>query len=372
LAGILELINASSTGGGQTQVLELARRLARDRFQPELAAAPGGPLVEAAEAAGIPFHPLPFGERRPVALVAAIRRLARERSVRIVHTHGGVAGVFGRLAVLGLPVRTVHTLHGIHYLHHPDALVRLPGALADRVLARFTDRIICVSEADRVRGAAAGVVPEDRGRVVVNGVDVASLEEAAARAPGREATRASLGLASGDVAVGCVARLHRQKGLPHLIAAIARLSGHEPPVRALLVGTGPEADALRALAHPLGDRVLFLGDRADVAALLSAFDVFCLPSLWEGLPLALLEAMALGLPVVATAVDGILEVVGHEREGLLAASGDDAALAAALSRLARDPALARTLGEAGRRRVRERFTAQAMVEATARVYAELL
>ncbi|MBI4864049.1 MAG: glycosyltransferase [Candidatus Riflebacteria bacterium] len=366
---VLEVINSSSVGGGQTQLLALARGLPRDRFEIDVAAAPDGPLGDLVRSSGLSFYPLGFDSAWRGRLVRAVRNLVSSGGYRIVHTHGGIAGFWVRAALPGLPPRTVHTLHGIHYLHYANPLTRLACILVDRCLARFTDRIICVSSSDRRQGVAAGVLGASQARVVPNGVEPTELEPSVEPAE----VRAALGLSPRVPLIGCVARLHRQKGLPHLLESMATVGRQRPEARLALVGDGPEEVALRSLAANLGitDRILFLGARNDVADLYRAFDLFCLPSLWEGLPISLLEALLMGLPVVATAVDGTVEVVSHEQEGLLVPPGDPGALAGALLRLLDDRELGARLGKAGQARVLSGFTRSRMVELTGQVYDEL-
>jgi glycosyltransferase involved in cell wall biosynthesis len=204
------------------------------------------------------------------------------------------------------------------------------------------------------------------------------------RRPGggdRDRLRTELGVGPGDRAIATVGRLDEpKKGLAVLLRAVARLArdmqGMDggPSFRLVMVGEGPARQALEALtrAHEIGHLVRFAGERRDVGDLLPAFDLFAQPSLWEGFGVTVLEAMAAGLPVVASRVGGIPEIVRDGETGLLVPAGDADALAAALLRLLEDPGLAALMGRAGRARLEEQFGIDRMVDETAALYRELL
>jgi glycosyltransferase involved in cell wall biosynthesis len=209
-------------------------------------------------------------------------------------------------------------------------------------------------------------VPRAKVVVIPNGVDFPDQ----GASPDRSIAREALGLPVDGVLVGSVARLDPVKRLDVLLKALAALGG----ARAVIVGYGPQERQLTEMAAELGlnERVRFVGYQQDVWPWLAACDVFVLSSDWEGMPNAVLEAMGAGLPVVATAAGGTLDVVVDGVTGLLVPPRDATALASALERLIHDPNLRRTMGAAGRRRAQEFFSAQHMVERTQALYAELL
>lgn len=374
---VLELINESGLGGGQTHVLDLSRGLAqRGRWIPEIGAAGSGPLEEAARDAGLPFHPLPFDESGAFGLLQVLRERIRTGNYDLVHTHGGIAGFWGRLAAVGTGVRLVHTLHGIHYLHYDSRPRQLAYRFIDRALAGLTDRIICVCQSDLEHALDAGIVPPRRARAVLNGIDVEQVERTFARvATTRPSLRAALNIGPDELALVTVARYHKQKGLPTLLDAFAQALPQLPNLRLILAGSGPEHAALEAHARALGiaPRVNFWTDAGPAVkgGAYAVADMFCLPSLWEGLPLVVLEAWACNLPLIATAVDGTREIVRPGLDGLLVPPGDPAAMAQAIVDLARDPARAKALADEGHRRVRADFTLARMVTETESVYDEI-
>jgi glycosyltransferase involved in cell wall biosynthesis len=369
---VLELIDKPFLGGGQVHLLSLAKGLDKTRYDIAVAAGGGGPLEGETKRAGLDFVAVPVGKKLGRAAVRAIAGVLDERRVDILHTHGGVAGLFGRRAASAAktPV-VVHTLHGIHYLHYRNPVLRELLVLQERHFARTTDAVIFVSEADAAAGRRHRLVPEQKIRVIRNGVDFAALPDPAKIRPALDRLASELHLSF--PVVGTVARLHRQKGVIHLLNAAPEILGRFPDAAVVVVGGGPEEPRLRAAvsAARLEGRVFLLGERSEARDIMTLFDVFVLPSLWEGLPLALLEASALGKAIVATDIEGVREVLENNRTGLLVPPKDPAALAAAAVRLIGDRGFAATLGAAAKAAIPPRFTLESMLEAVDRLYCEL-
>jgi glycosyltransferase involved in cell wall biosynthesis len=359
---VLVLITLAETGGAQTYVASLLPALA-SRFDVVLAAHGDGPLVDAARRARVRFVPLRHVRRaiHPLRdllglfeLVALIRR---ERPA-ILHANSSKAGVLGRMAAL--PARTpvrIFTVHGWAFKAHTGLASRL-YRWADRLMAPATTVTICVTETERRAGLAAGTCSAARTVVIPNAVDVATAPRARHD-----------GAVPRIVAVG---RLAPPKDPITLVRALARLPGGR--FSALIVGDGPERGAVAAelTARGLTGAVELAGARRDVPELLARSDVFALASLSEGGPISILEAMAAGLPVVASDVGGVGDIVVPGETGLLVPAADPDALASALARLLADPELRRRLGAAGRERARERFDLPALRAAHLELYAREL
>ena len=241
--------------------------------------------------------------------------------------------------------------------------------IVDRWLKERDDLLIAECEASRQ--FLLKKLAYDPAKVITirNGVDLAGWP---ASKIDRQGKRLELRLGAGDVLIGAVGRLDRQKGFSTLIEAMALLK--DSPLRCAIVGEGPERPRLEALIreHRLEGRVWLLGEKGEMPSWLSAFDLYCLPSLWEGLPNALLEAMALGLPVVASDVDGVPEAVDAGKNGLLTPPSDPAALARALKSLADDPQKRAALGAAAKAAVSERFTLRRMIAEYEQAYESVL
>ncbi len=343
-------------GGAQRLTLDTWRHLAPGRYRPHLVCLRGrGRLVPAAESAGVPVHVV--GRlRRPwdLAAVPALAHHFRSLGAAVVHVPlYSRASPYARLAArrAGVALTVCHE-------HCRDALPSRSRRLVDRWLTDRRTRFVAVSEADRAWLLATGV----RARhiaVVTNGVDTARFQPA-----DRAAARAALGL-SADAAILLVpARLESRKGQVALLAALSGLREAVPGVQVLFAGGGPLAAVLPALAAAtgLGQSVRFLGPRDDVPGLMAAADVVVLPSRMEGLPLAVLEAMACARPVVATAVGGVAEAVADGKTGCLVPAGEPAALAAALAALLNDPDLAHAMGQRARQVALSRFRIEAATE----------
>jgi glycosyltransferase involved in cell wall biosynthesis len=342
-------------GGGEVQVLGLARELRARGHVSTLAVDPAGRLVAAAVDAGLSVVPLRIANHLDVRAGVALRRLARGHDV--VHFHTARAHALAPLA-RGVGARLVVTRR-MDYVPAGGPWVRF-------LYNRAVDGVIAISEGVRDALVRAGVRRE-RIRIVPSGIDP---ERFAAPAAARAAVRDAWGVGAGDVLVVVVGALERRKGHDVLVDAAATLAADGVRVRLAFCGEGGERDALAALAAARAVAVTFAGFRADVAACLAAADVVALPSRREGLGVAALEAMAAGRPVVASRVGGLPEVVADGETGVLVAPGDVAGLAAALGRLARDAGLRTRLGTAGRARVAARFTTADMAAGTLACYEE--
>jgi glycosyltransferase involved in cell wall biosynthesis len=323
-----------------------------------------GPLKAAAARAGIPFFPLTQVRRKvspvhdPLGILE-LTRLFRRLRPDVVHLNSSKAGVLGRIAAVParVPVR-IFTAHGWAFKAAAGVDSRL-YLLADRAVEPLTSMVICVSENERRTGLAAGVCTAERSIVIRNAVDVGA-------APSR--TRGG----EGPVQVVSVGRLAAPKDFSTLVAAVAKLPAGRAHLR--VFGDGPLRSELEAQKQALGldAAVEFAGEVPDARPHLEDADVFVLSSLSEGMPVSILEAMAAGLPVVASAVPGLEEVVLDGETGFLVPPGDPAALAARLGRLVNEPDLRSSFGAAGRARAEEHFSLPAWRDAHFSLYRSLL
>ena len=323
---VLVLTKGLGRGGTERLIVGAARHLDRSQFELDVAyLLPWkDALVDDVAASGARVVCLDAPRPTSLAWVRRLRRLVRERDIDVVHTHMPLPAAVARLALPGRRPAFVHTEHNLWDRY------RLPTRWANAATYRRNARVIAVS--DGVAASIRSSVPVD---VVVHGTDPAL---AVTGPDARGEARSRLGLAAGPSVVGTVGNLTAKKDQATLLRAVAALPPGLGGTMLVLVGLGPLEGELRALAQRLGitERVVFAGSRDDVFALLPAFDVFALSSRFEGLPIALLEAMASGVAPVATRVGGIPEVVSDGRDGLLVAPGDPAGLAAALAALLGD------------------------------------
>jgi glycosyltransferase involved in cell wall biosynthesis len=362
---VVYLAHAFMVGGAEEMVLNLVRHLP-PRFEPMVCCIhEAGPIGDEIRRTGADVAVLGLdpGLRRPWD-VGGIRAYLRRTQPDIVHTFLLTASLYGRLAAILERVPVVIGTEVNIYAHK-----RWHHAVAERLLMGGTDRVVVSAES--VRDFYVKQVHADPAKVdvVYNAVDFSQTESTT----GRGDVRAALGVPGDAPLAGVIARLTPQKGHAILFEALAA----EPAlasVHLLIVGGGELEAALRANVADRGlkPRVHFLGPRRDLGNLLGAIDVFVLPSLWEGLPLSLVLAMGRGVPVVATRVAGVPEVVESERTGLLVAPGDAVALARALGRLFGDADLRARLGRDGRAAVLPRFGVDKYVESIVGLYDRLL
>jgi glycosyltransferase involved in cell wall biosynthesis len=362
---VVYLSHAFEVGGAEEMVLNLVRYLP-EAFEPLVCCIHAlGPIGREIQATGVPVAVLGLdpGLRRPWD-VARIGRYFRETRPQIVHTFLLTASLYGRLAamlarvpiVVGTEVNIYRQKRGRHQL-------------AERLLMLGTDRVVASTEAVRdfyIRQVHANPAKVE---VIDNAVDWTELRTTTTR----DEIRAALAIPAGRTVAGVIARLTEQKGHVYLLDALAGRPdlGH---VDLLVVGDGALRDSLQHHAEALGlaGRVQFLGARRDLGDLLSVMDLFVLPSLWEGLPLSLILAMGAGVPVVATNIAGLPELVDDGRTGLLVPPADAGSLGRAMARLVVDPALGRRLADAARATVVPRFGVDRYVASVVALYERLL
>ena len=365
---VIHYTDSDGFGGAEQVVLQLLGGLDRQRWQPMLlhhGGASSERLARRAGEIGVALRRVPWVARLrqlPRGLFPLVRAIRAERPA-VFHAHlpAPMSGKYGLLAaaLAGVPA-TVATVH-----LYTDVRPGWRADLGQRVAQARVGRYIAVSEevARRMRGRFR--LTASRVTIIRNGIDLALFD----RPADPDLRRWLEGQPPRPVAL-TVARLDPQKGLDHLLAAAAAVPG----AVFVVAGEGPERPRLERLAQELGvaDRVRFLGHRSDVADLLAACDVFVLPSLFEGLPLSVLEAMAAGKPVIATCVGGTDEAVIDGESGLLVPPADSSALAAAIRKVLGDPRVAGRLGQGGQARVRREFDARRMVAEVSALYDELL
>lgn len=292
-------------------------------------------------------------------------KLCRSRRVAVWHGHDYKSNALGLILRRFWPMKLASTVHGWGVVEGRTPLYYK----IDRLCLRRYQRVICVSE-DLLGTCVAAGVPAERCVVVANAVDC---EQYARRLPADEAKR-RLGFDPGRLLVGSVGRLSDEKNFDGLIRAVDRLLREGLDLDLVLVGDGPQRDALRTLVEELGrrDRIHLLGYRSDTIELYQAMDAFVLASLREGLPNVVLEAMAMGVPVVATRVAGLPGLIEHEADGLLVDPGDGDQLASALARLVQDAGLRERLAAAGRQTVEQKHSFAARMEKIRGIYDRLL
>ncbi len=361
-----QIIHGMGIGGMERVTVDLCRNL-RDRYDIAVYCTHMlGPLTRELDALGIPAVHDPVRRRsdhwfRPVKIWQFVRRF----KPAVVHTQHAAAFLDSALAVrlARVPV-LVHTDHSKWYPEKKRHMV------AERWLSRLCDAFCAVSEHTKNDLAKWEKIPSSKITVVYNGFDFENLPGPAERAE----LRAFLNVPDGAPLIGSVARLQWQKGHDLLLDAMKLVLETRPDAHCVIVGGGAKEEELRQQVARLGlgHRVTLTGWRNDAVRFLAAIDVFVMSSNFEGMPVSLLEAMAVGLPVVSTSVGGVPEVVADGRTGILVDGREPRTYADALLRMIEDPARMQAFGAAGRQLYRDRFRVNGMVEAYDKIYREAL
>jgi len=378
---VCHVITLLELGGAQENTLYTVSHLG-EPFRPSLVCGPGGILDDDARRLGVPLQFVPSLTRRvrpdrDLAALLALARIFRRERPDIVHTHSSKAGILGRLAArLAAVPRVVHTIHGYGFNASRAWLQYRTFLALERLAARLTDRFIAVSRANLEEGVALGLFTRDRVSLIRSGVALREFESAShdtgleAR---RNGLRRELGLPENALLVGMVACLKPQKSPLTFVEVAARVARDVPDATFVVAGDGELRAAVerRAGELHLGGRLHLLGWRRDVPKVMAALDVLLHTSLWEGLPRVLPEAIAAGVPIVATSVGGTSDILKDGRTGIVRAPGDVEGLAAGVKRLLLDRGFARTLTEQARSVLGE-FDVDDMVRAQERLYLSLI
>lgn len=363
------IVHQPVDGGVGRHVRDLANGLCGEGCEVTLC----GPRMPSGVSAGVDHRPLAFERavrpRRDMEAIADLGRIVRALRPDVVHAHSSKAGAVARLARIRHPrVPLLYSPHLYAFAGHFErAGERRAYRLAERLLAPAASRVICVCETEARLARVVG--PSDRVRVVYNGV-----EPIRAAGDGPLDARIAALREGGEPVVGTLALLHPRKGLRTLIDAVPSVLDRHPGVRVAIAGEGPQLDELRARARSLavGHAVSFIGPAGDPLSVLRGLDVFVLPSWAESFPYVILEAMSLGLAILASDVGGVGEAVVDGESGVLVPARDSGALAHELIGLLDDAGRREHLGTQALKRQRERFTLAGMLEHTATIYGEVV
>lgn len=372
---ILYIITQLELGGAQKQVLNVIRRLDRTRYNPFLFTAHEGLLMEEASSIreltlyrsqylGRRIHPI-----KDLLAIMEIAKFIKKNKIDIVHTHSSKAGILGRWAAALAKVKIIiHTVHGWSFNDFQGNFTRKFYTCLEGLSAKFSDKIIVVSQHDRRRGLDCKIGDEGRYTLLRYGIDKTSFGAKDA------SIRKDLGISEDTLVIGTIACFKPQKAVEDFVQ-LAHLTGKVfPRARFLLVGDGvlrPKIEKLITQYH-LSSRFILTGWRSDIPRVLSAMDVFVLTSLWEGLPIAVLEAMAAQLPVVATHTGGIADVVIENETGFLVPCHDVSSMLKKVSVLLKDSALRARIGSNAEKKVDEAFSTECMVKAHDDLYQSLI
>jgi glycosyltransferase involved in cell wall biosynthesis len=368
---ILHVVGMANAGAGE-HVLSLARHCDPDRFESSVAMADSSPMRAEFERAGVRVLPLSLdhhgGLKRNVVAFRQLTRLLRRERFDLIQTHTSVAGALGRVAAkMCTRAPVVHMLHAFAAHPHRSPASRGLALFVERRLDRFTDWYIAGSRAMVERGVAQRIFRANKVVLISNGIDLSRFDGGGSGLPPEQKPE------SRPITIGFLGRLEKQKGVAYLIRAAALVREQNRNVRFLIAGDGQLRSQLERLTAELqvSDMVEFVGWQRDVPAFLERIDIMAMPSLWEAFGLSAAEAMAMRKPVIASRIEGLPEVVDHDRTGILVPPAEPEALARAIVELAGDPQRQRTLGQQGRARVEQHFTVTRMIERHEALYERL-
>jgi glycosyltransferase involved in cell wall biosynthesis len=363
-------------GGGERVFAQIINRLPRDRYKVIVACLPGGIFEEQIKEYGARLEPLDLRKRFNPKIVLRLAGLMKREKIDIVHSQGGRADFFARITakLMKVPVM-VSTIAMPIEGYDVNRIKKSIYIFLDRFSERFVDRFMVVSESLRKTLIERHRVHPEKVTTIYNGIEVDEYS-IDGKGVGNQASehKKEFGLENDVPIIGAIGRLVWQKGLEYLLEAIPEIIKKFPRIKFLIVGEGSLRESLEMKSERLKikENIIFTGFRKDIKTILASIDILAMPSLQEGLPMILLEAMAMAKPIVATHIDGISELLDNGRTGALAPARDSRALAAAIIDLLSHGDKASQMGLAARKAVEEKFSVETMVEKVANVYQGLL
>ena len=377
---ILQVAYKSDVSGGEKVLLNLAKHLKRRGHHLLVACPSYGPLVEVLRREGVEVGIIPVKKTYDLMAAFRLRNLILREEVQVLHTHGMLVNVVGRIAskMAHVPI-SISTVHLTRELAAGGRAQNIRQWLKgkyyrslDNFSAQFNDRVIAVSESVK-RDLISQGVSSKKIVVIKNGIEFERCQCPLDRKNQLVKKRKELSIGNGPV-VGTITRFSKQKDVHTFLYAMSNVIRDYPSLRCLILGDGEQGKELKDLSCrlALNENVTFLGYREGAKEILDLFDIFVLSSLWEGLPLVVLEAMAASKPVIATRVPGTAEAIVDGKTGILVPLQDSKRLAESIKKLLIDRKLAQKMGEAGKRRVNKYFRVERMVDETEELYTDLM
>ncbi len=365
---ILCTLNQARVAGTEKHLLIILKNLNRDLFEPAVLCFSDGPLIELLREQGIKAWALQRERFLDYSTAKKTYRLIKENKFDLLHSHcGQFACIIAKLA--GVPY-LIETRHGLYLNFDQLDKVNFLRSLINKNKAKFVDMTITVNKIDKKILSEKFGAPENKIREVANGLDLEEIKSLKIAAQIKD----ELQIAPGCNIVGTVARFTEQKGLKYFVEAAKLIKEQIPNCKFIIVGDGELKNSLIKFAQNIGiyQEIIFTGYRVDAVSILSIFDIFVLPSLWEGMPYTILEAMALKKPVVATNVFGNSEIVLNGKTGNLVSPRDSLAISKAVIALLKNKEKAKKMGENGFHRIKTDFSGKKMTEKIEHIYLELL
>jgi len=363
---ILHAIRQGKIGGGETHVLNLVGELDNQKYESIILSFTEGPMVDKLKAEGYRTYVVNTETPFDFRAWGKVKKIIKAEKIDLIHAHGTRANSNTFYSAKSLNIPLVYTVHGWSF--HPDQgkVVKTIRTLSERFLVHVANKTICVSESNLKEGRSKFPMPD--ATVVLNGINRFKFN------PDKlyKNIRAELGIGDSDVVIGYIARITHQKSPLTFIRAIADLKASEN-VKFLIVGNGDlKPEMLKLAAELQANNIIFIDFREDIPDILNAINIFCLPSLWEGLPIALLEAMAMRKAIIASEIDGINDLISNNHNGILVPPGDISRLSSALNQLIKNDILRRELGIQAEKTIEEQFNVEVMTRKIESIYDDVL
>ncbi|MGE9312920.1 glycosyltransferase family 4 protein [Niabella sp. CJ426] len=363
---VLETIRQGSVGGGESHVLDLVGGLNKELFDPVVLSFTEGPMVDRLQEMGIKTHVISTLKPFDFRVFGQVKKLMKQEGIQLLHAHGTRACSNTYYPAKQLNIPLIYTVHGWSFHDNQKEWIRRIRILGERLLVKRAAVTVCVSDSNLKEGS--NYFEFNKSTVIKNGINQVRFNPEKSF----KDVRAELGVGKEEVLVGFIARVTLQKNPLLLIRAFAKIAGTHP-IKLLIVGDGDlKKDAVDlAAALKVEDKIIFQPFRQDIPDLLNAIDIYCLPSLWEGLSIALLEAMGMRKAIVATPVNGTKEVITHMKNGILVPVNDVDALADAFVQLANDPSLRSQIAQQAYETLSQEFNTQTMVHKIEDLYTQV-
>lgn len=305
---VLQLIDGGFLGGGQSNVLSIAKNLDKNIFDVSVAAMGGGKFEDEVIKNNIPFHSVELPKILRTKYLKNLELIYLHEKFDIIHSHGGVAGFYGRILKKHHPeIKAVHTIHGIHYINSGNIIRRNVSKTIEQYLVQFTDRTICETHNDFLTAVKNKIAEVSNTDIIPNGIDISKF----ANLKKDKNLITELGFNEHNFIIGNISRFDEQKNQKLILQAAYYLIRKYPQVRFVFVGSGHYLQQMKDLAREsnIDEYVVFAGEQEDLKRYYSIFDLFVFPTLWEGMPYVLLEAMASRLPIICSRIPNLLEVI---------------------------------------------------------------
>jgi glycosyltransferase involved in cell wall biosynthesis len=361
---VLEVIRQGQIGGGESHLLDLIHFIDKEKVEPVCLSFTDGEMIKRLTQMGIVCHVINTQKPFDFKVQGQIIKLIQDEQIQLVHAHGSRAASNILYPVRKLHIPLVYTVHGWSFHDDQSYIVQRLRGWSERIICSSASQVICVSESNKETGSKVFGLKD--AIVIENGVNLDKFNPDGSF----KNLRPEFGFSESDFVVGFIARCTKQKNPLGYLAALEKAHAANPSVKGLFVGEGEmdkEVDAYIRL-HQMKGYLYRSPFRTDVPDLLHCIDVYCLPSLWEGLSIALLEAMAMRKAIIATPTDGTKEVLQHEENGLLIPFDDNSALADSILRLYNETSLMKKCSNSARQFVSERFNAKRVADSVMSIY----